>query len=304
MQDVFGLVEIYRDTYKIAKRLGNPLYEIIQKIDMTVSDCADRAYNLSALDSSNPKHNLWLQAAGEYLASHTYDFKIYTSYGSAVEEMVNQYIRANYQAPVNGYSVYLQVRHGNTIPDIVIVDRSGNEAAWLDITSSGTAGHIWDKDGSGWKTTDFVAELLYNPLDFSKIRHSDGPGIGPMACTLSFSRKASIHQRHLKEHLYNGIIASLELIYQTDSVTKSKIADCMQQAFKVKFSFVKHPAIKSLLKQFIETNYAGPYVELVREILRSYYKNDRQDLISAMKFLSESYSLKQLEEDSVFEYYF
>lgn len=294
------MIEIYRDTYKIEKTPGNLLYQIIQRIDQEVVDCANRAYNINSLDIYAPKQNLWKQEAEYYLQQGKHSFTIYTSYGSAVEEMVSQFIRANYQVPVNGYIVLLQVRHGHTIPDIVITDLNGTELVWLDITSGGAAGHIWDKEGSGWDTTAFVAELLYDSLDFNKIRYSDVPGIGFRARALSLSRKASIYQQHLKDHLSDKLIDVMIVIDYRGSVTKSEIADIMESEFKTSFSAVKHPAIKSLFKKFIEYFPYSQYCDMAKTILNMYYKIDRQDFALAMRFLSASYNIKQQEDDSDF----
>lgn len=299
------MIEIYRDTYKIKKIPGNPLYQIIQRIDQEVVDCADRAYNLHSLDTYAPKQNLWKQEAENYLQQGKHSFTIYTSYGSAVEEMVSQFIKANYQKPVNGYIVLLQVRHGYTIPDIVITDLDDTELVWLDITSNAAAGHIWDKDGSGWNTTAFVAELLYVSLDLNKIRYSDVPGIGFRAQALSLSRKAFIYQQHLKDHLSDKLIGVMFIIQHRDLVTKSQIADIMEAEFKTSFSAVKHPAIKSLFKKFIEYFPNSQYCNMAKAILNMYYKNDRQDFALAMRFLSASYDVKRQEElfEEGYEYY-
>ncbi len=296
------MIEIYRDRDNIEKTPGHSLYHIIQAIDCELEDCAERAYNLSALDTGKPKQNLWIRDAGFYLNNGISGFSMYTSYGSAVEEMVNLFIDVHYPFFVNGYRVRTQIRHGNTIPDIVIEDANGTEVAWLDITSSSSAGHIWNKDGSGWDTTDFVAELLYDTLDFTKITYGASSGIGARSRALSLSRRASVHQQHLKQHLHDRLIAAMDLIISENSVTKSVIARDMETAFYVNFpSNIKHPSIKSLFKKFNEENSAGFYNNTAREILRQFYKNDSQDLMAAMKFLSASYN-EQQEREAMYIY--
>ena len=77
------MIEIYRDRDNIEKTPGHSLYHIIQAIDCELEDCAERAYNLSALDTGKPKQNLWIRDAGFYLNNGISGFSMYTSYGSA-----------------------------------------------------------------------------------------------------------------------------------------------------------------------------------------------------------------------------
>ncbi|MYU48182.1 hypothetical protein GTV15_17095 [Streptomyces sp. SID7803] len=70
--------------------------------------------------------------------------------------------RKSWTGPASGlnFSVAMQVTHGNTRPDVVL-QLDGREVAWYDITSAKSLGHIFEKDGSGWRTKPYVAEIAY-----------------------------------------------------------------------------------------------------------------------------------------------
>ncbi len=295
------MIEIYRDTYKIKSQQNNYLYNLIKQIDVLVQRYADKAYNVSALNYNNPKQKNWLEKIERYCNTGKPLF-MNAYYGYAVEEMVNQELMAKYRSARNGYRVLLQVTHGYTRPDIVITDRGNNEVAWLDITSENSAGHIWNKEGSGWSTNGFVAELLYPTFDVTKLRNSDDIGIGVRASALSASRKASIRQNHLREHLVSNLNIAMFAFSQEYPASKSEVASTIKRAFGCSFTERrKHPAIKSMLKKYMEINPNSGYNDLIRSILNDYYRNDRQDLALAMRFISDSYDREQ-ENQRMFDY--
>ena len=295
------MIEFYRDTHRIKSQPYNYLYDLIRQIDGLVQLYADKAYNVSALDCNRPKQKNWLEKIQNYCNGKVPLF-MNAYYGYAVEEMVNQELTAQYSSARNGYRVLLQVTHGSTRPDIVITDRGNNEVAWLDITSENSAGHIWNKEGNGWSTSGFVAELLYPTFDVTKLRNSDDIGIGVRASTLSVSRKASIHQNHLREHPIAKLNIALSDFARAYSESKSAVASRIARAFDCSFTErKKHPAIKSMLKKYMEIYLNSNYIALVRSILNDYYSNDRQDLALAMCFISDSYDQEQ-ENQRMFDY--
>jgi hypothetical protein len=82
----------------------------------------------------------------------------FARYGYAVETLAVNLLAA---ADISPYSFHFQVSHGHTRPDIVV--RNGSEEiAWIDITSEGSPSHIYDKQGAGWKTRPYVAEVRYD----------------------------------------------------------------------------------------------------------------------------------------------
>lgn len=296
------MIEIYRDTHKIKSQPNNLLYNLIKQIDILVQQYADKAYNISALDYNNPKQRKWLEKIEQYCNDEIVLY-MNASYGYAVEEMVNQELRARYNTAVHGYKVELQVTHGCTRPDIVITDRYRNEVAWLDITSENSAGHIYSKDGSGWRTKGFVAELLYESFDISKLRNSDDDGTGTRIKALSAARKASMHQRHLINHLESKLNIALFGFSQKYPESKSEVASNIVWAFDYSFTeHRKHPAIKSMLKKYLEYFPDNCYADLIRSILDDYYMYDRQDLALAMRFISGSYAQEQEDQRIYWSY--
>ena len=104
-------------------------------------------------------------------------WKIYTETGSAsllgaalgyvVESFVSKLGTPFHPKYPMGYGVTFQVDHGLTRPDIVLTF-GGKEVAWVDLTSSGDAGHIYRKAGWG-KTQPNYAEITYPSTDMSVI---------------------------------------------------------------------------------------------------------------------------------------
>jgi hypothetical protein len=91
----------------------------------------------------------------------------YARYGYAIETLATgMFMSADHK----GYKVSTQVTQGSTRPDFVIL-KGSTEIAWLDVTSSASVGHIYNKQGGGWKTRPYVAEILYDmpaATDFAK----------------------------------------------------------------------------------------------------------------------------------------
>ncbi|MFI7358027.1 DUF4157 domain-containing protein [Streptomyces avidinii] len=85
--------------------------------------------------------------------------------GYAIESLATKVFlteRRSWTGPASGltFSVAMQVTHGNTRPDVVL-QLDGTDVAWYDITSAKSLGHIFEKDGSGWQTKPYVAEIAY-----------------------------------------------------------------------------------------------------------------------------------------------
>ncbi|MFG2994553.1 DUF4157 domain-containing protein [Streptomyces sp. NPDC048257] len=85
--------------------------------------------------------------------------------GYAIESLATKVFlteRKSWTGPASGlkFAVAMQVTHGNTRPDVVL-QLDGSEVAWYDITSAKSLGHIFEKDGSGWQTRPYIAEIAY-----------------------------------------------------------------------------------------------------------------------------------------------
>lgn len=65
-------------------------------------------------------------------------------------------------------NVILQAKRGNSRPDVVLQSQ-GQDIAWLDITSSGSGGHIFQKNSAGWYGTPYVTEVTYKALKINEL---------------------------------------------------------------------------------------------------------------------------------------
>lgn len=200
---------------------GDPLYEYIQSIERLAEYAAREMYDVKKYaDSRNVKIANWCKTAimcaeldpidQPELYSEYHDIlvrKMYTQYGYAVEEYVNIAIGNGELSPPQGYAITLQETHGGTRPDFVIRqnDSSGKSTmiAWLDLTSSRSAGHIWQKSGNGWRNMPVVAELYYSPLSLNNVSMAGDHSIAARAHLNSAIRRQEVGQRRLIEHMVN-----------------------------------------------------------------------------------------------------
>ncbi|HET6762365.1 MAG TPA: hypothetical protein VFH27_01805 [Longimicrobiaceae bacterium] len=94
-------------------------------------------------------------------------------YGYAVESLACGESGTLNAALPAGCSYQLQASRGMTRPDIVVRHNVNGEVAWLDITSSGSIGHIDRKTGTGWRAKPYVAEITYPALDPTQVGTSN-----------------------------------------------------------------------------------------------------------------------------------
>lgn len=119
--------------------ISRPLTDIEAKIDGYTSRWSEEWSNYADGDESN---------AGMVPAM----------VGYAVESISTKLL--NNPSPGRELKPILQATRGQTRPDIVL-RRGGTDVAWLDITADSSKGHILNKEGGGWSTKPYVAELLY-----------------------------------------------------------------------------------------------------------------------------------------------
>jgi len=108
----------------------------------------------------------WVTCFEQFVSSGDIPDFFYARYGYAIETLATAAFLAEDH---KGYKVNAQVTQGSTRPDLVISSGS-DHIAWLDITSSASVGHILAKQGGGWKTRPYVAEILYempSPANFA-----------------------------------------------------------------------------------------------------------------------------------------
>jgi hypothetical protein len=224
-------------------------------------------------DDNGGMYDRWSAVATEYLGNNaSVPAFLYAAYGYAIEKAVTDNIHNISGLLPSGWSVLSQVSHGMTRPDFVLSDAHG-ERAWLDVTSAGSTGHIFNKAGSGWKSRDYVFEIVYTALDVSRIVANGDmiSGVKARSKHKSLEKKKEIAFEKLRANLVD-----LESLYET-----AKPAATMK-AFKTYFEgyTFSHDMIRSL-------------IELAGLDLSSFgYKRadaNGRDRPSAMQFMYEHY---------------
>lgn len=239
----------------------NPSSEVVQMVELPhrVADAQLDAYKASlvGLVETNAARALeldniasdgggyldrWLDLATMYLGDNTTvpNF-IHAAYGYAVETLTNMQLGSiNGDLPA-GWAVQSQVTQGMTRPDIVVFNAAAKQVAWLDITSDGSPGHIFSKAGGGWKTKDYVSEILYPALNLGSIT-SEG-GIGARV------RAKNVYQRTQEQERVAQVqlAADIENIYELHDVSAPPKTKASFDGYFDDFSF-SHDMIRSLIE--------------------------------------------------------
>ncbi len=258
-----------------------------------VENAASKLYYINNFsDSTTVKFKQWYDAASQFLRTRSPNNFIPATYGYAVEEYVNLSIASGTPSVPEGYRVRLQVTHGNTRPDIVILGAYGTEIAWLDITNQSSLGHIFNKAGNWQNGRSFIAELLYPDFDASNISISNGTSIAARASAASIIRQAAVHERELMRYLaqkMNAVLCDLiEHIRRGNIIYQPDVAKCIEWHFGVNFSSsYKHPIIKSMFMLYINCSDATRKSD-ARNCLNILYKNTEQDKVAAISYIEES----------------
>ncbi|MFE6775382.1 DUF4157 domain-containing protein [Streptomyces sp. NPDC057702] len=119
-------------------------------------------------------------------------------FGYAVEALVTSAIEAS--NPMTGFTIGAQVAHGSTRPDLVLRANNHAEIAWVDITASGSAGHIYDK-GDWSRDISMFAEVTYpsvNNATLYLMRQNLANGVAMTAEELA-ERKAEAEIRYKEQ---------------------------------------------------------------------------------------------------------
>jgi len=159
------------------KTHGKKVQAIANRIDNLVQEAYFNALNWQNFSGVKKGYLFqWYKTALAYSQKpgELPDF-LHARFGYAIETLVNQVLGSTNLS----LDVQLQATHGHTRPDIVLCEKGMapfNEVAWLDITSDASRGHIFAKNGGGWKNMPFVYEITYPALDPTKIlTGSDDP---------------------------------------------------------------------------------------------------------------------------------
>jgi len=257
-----------------------------------VENAASRLYLINNFsDSTTVKFQQWYKAASEFLRTRNQHNLISAKYGYAVEEYVNLKIASGTPSVPRGCNVRLQVTHGNTRPDVVILGADGTEIAWLDITNQSSLGHIFSKAGNWQNGRSFIAELLYPDFNASQISSGSGT-IASRAAANSIVRQAAVHETWLINYMaqkMNSVFCELMgRIQHGEFIYRPAVAECIERNFRVIFSDnYKHPIIKSMLKLYVTCSNAN-YCRDARNCLNNLYEETRQDKSAAMSYIEES----------------
>lgn len=105
--------------------------------------------------------NAWVNIFDEFTTKGKIPPFFYARYGYAIETIATSQFKTQ---DTGCYEIHTQATYGGTRPDFVI-KKKGIDMAWIDITSADSKGHIFLKQGGGWKTRPYVAEVLYEMPD-------------------------------------------------------------------------------------------------------------------------------------------
>ncbi len=164
------------------KQFGKDVQKIAKRVDNLVQESYLKALSWEQFHEEGKGYlKTWYKTAKAYSEKpDTLPSFFHARFGYAVETLVNRVLESA-NLPLD---VELQATHGHTRPDIVLSEKGSNprnEVAWLDITSEASQGHIFAKDGGGWKNRPFVYEITYPALDPTKIlTGSDDPMMGEL----------------------------------------------------------------------------------------------------------------------------
>lgn len=253
---------------------------------------ADELYNIDNFkDSENAKFEEWVEAAEDFLKSGNAPEFIYARYGYAVEEYVNLQVLSKKILPPRGYRIRLQVTHGNTRPDIVILNQDSVEIAWMDITSVKSRKHVLRKAGNWSTARSFVAELLYDDLDLSQITTS-----GSIASNRAprIMRAARLMNNRLMRHLVECMERALSCA-KTDREIRPRdfprLAICIESSFEVRLEpNSKHSVIQSMLRMYTELPLIK-YLDEAAKWLRVYVREGKhQDKAKALSYITDSFN--------------
>lgn len=135
---------------------------------------AQRAYtfavtvpSLGAYKDLNGYTQQWVLKWQQHLAGGTPNLMA-AAFGYVVESLVSDPKSEFHPTAPPGCSVLPQVTSGGTRPDLVLAVSGGGQVAWLDLTASSSADHIFAKDGWAQKVDNF-AEVTYPSLDLSTL---------------------------------------------------------------------------------------------------------------------------------------
>jgi hypothetical protein len=156
----------------------NDLQSAVESYATALSNAVEQARSMIAT-----KYFVHVPAADGYMQNFVDNFSVFTNKfidtaamprqaGYWIESYVTKIVRPS----ASGLDILLQSKRGNSRPD-VILQYKGTDLAWLDITSTVSEGHIYDKNSEGWNTTPYVTEVTYDGLKVIDLNLVDIPDV-------------------------------------------------------------------------------------------------------------------------------
>lgn len=285
-------VKVYNDT--LEKDVSKVIQKYAEDIARSVEEAAEDLYMIdNYADTDNAKFREWYDAADLFLKTGSIHSFIYARYGYAVEEYVNSKIISQKIKPPRGYKVCLQVTHGGTRPDIVVMTEDNKELAWMDITNSNSEEHIFNKAGNWENARGYIAELLYPDLDLSKIcRDREGSIASNRAPRIL--RAAALMNRRYMEYMRSCLVLVLQKARSEGAYQKlssARFAQLIEEYFKIALpDRYKHPIIHSMLKMYIDDPCCLSKEDAMEWIGKYRHDGVSQDKAAAMSYITDSYN--------------
>lgn len=266
-------------------------------LDGRVTFWSSDAYNIANyVDNPNAKIKAWLESANKYLALGIIDGYIYARYGYAVEELTNIELQSKDDYLPSGYSLKLQPAFASTRPDIVIGTEDNASYAWIDITSSGSEGHIFRKDGAQWRSAPFVVEVLYPALNLTLMNSHSAASIAEGSRAARVMRHSSMRSRTMLEYMVDAVDKAVRNIKyncgksKALKITPPRIAYYMQKAFGYALDTnYKYPIINSIFSIYNQIGRKNiDYVLMLKHCIGK--KNPQQNRAHALAYVGRCYS--------------
>lgn len=130
--------------------------------------------SLGGLAGLNGYTRLWVRLWTDFLQGRPSQL-MKAAFGYVIETLVCNPLSGFMPIPPSGYNFLMQLPVGGTRPDVVLVHGT-TQITWLDLTASGSADHIFSKEG--WdKKIPMYAEITYpsvSPSDVELMRKNKG----------------------------------------------------------------------------------------------------------------------------------
>lgn len=206
---------------------------------------------------------------------------------TSIGYVIESYTNFKLPAQIGNHTILLQQTRGGTRPDFVIQDTAtGQEVAWLDITSSGSVGHINRKSGRGWQNMPYVAEILYEKVSDEEFLKAAKAIKGNQALdaeqfkSLQIGKVQKVVWKRMLEQASDALRLEFDTNYQAPGKDKQKNQAAVREKFAKFFGFDMSPKLAAGLLRVIglspKTRKYGldavvsPDLEQAREVLAFY----------------------------------